>query len=112
ASINVGPGGADIDGDYGTLHINPDGSYTYTVFDMSFGGASAKLNPLPSDVSGMQSSFTKNGITVKSGNGADLAWVNEDGSGIGVAGGTGGNKIFTGEKLEVDFAAADKVTVT
>ena len=32
---NVGAGGTDIVGQYGTLHINPNGSYTYTLTNTS-----------------------------------------------------------------------------
>ncbi|POP41210.1 hypothetical protein CHU33_23865 [Superficieibacter electus] len=34
-TVNVGAGGASIDGQYGTLTINPDGSYSYTLTSTS-----------------------------------------------------------------------------
>ena len=34
-TTQIGAGGADITGEYGTLHINQDGSYTYTLTDTS-----------------------------------------------------------------------------
>lgn len=34
-TVAVGPSGADIQGLYGTLHINPNGSYTYTLTNTS-----------------------------------------------------------------------------
>lgn len=33
--VNIPLGGADVEGKYGTLHINQDGSYTYTLTDKS-----------------------------------------------------------------------------
>ncbi|QCA17382.1 BapA prefix-like domain-containing protein [Citrobacter freundii] len=33
--VNIPLGGADVQGKYGTLHINQDGSYTYTLTDKS-----------------------------------------------------------------------------
>lgn len=109
-------GYATIDGDYGTLKIFADGSYEYTLFGGSAIGSSlttTALEPVSSDVAGIQSSFTKNGITVASSNGADLKWVNTDGAGIGIAGG-GSDKVWpSGETLLVSFdQPATTVTVT
>lgn len=109
-------GYAEIDGAYGTLKIAADGSYEYTLFGGSAigGGLTATtLNPVSADVAGTQSSFSKNGITVTSANGADLRWVSQDGSGIGVAGG-GSDKVWpSGEALLVGFdQPASTVTIT
>lgn len=109
-------GYAEIDGAYGTLKIAADGSYEYTLFGGSAvgGGLTATtLNPVSGDVAGTQSSFSKNGITVASSNGADLRWVSQDGSGIGVAGG-GSDKVWpSGETLRVGFdQPATTVTIT
>lgn len=109
-------GFATINGDYGTLKIFADGSYEYTLFGGSAigGGLTATtLSPVSGDVAGTQSSFTKNGITVASSNGADLKWVNTDGSGIGIGGG-GSDKVWpSGETLLVSFdQPATTVTVT
>lgn len=86
--------GADIDGTYGTLHINADGTYSYTLFPSSgggFGGGAAlppsRLAPLFSDVAGLQTTLTKDDITVSVVNPGnfDLVWVTSpDGNGIGI----------------------------
>ncbi len=82
--------GATIEGNFGTLHISADGSYTYTLHPCSPTGGSggtASLDPTADDVSGIQESLTKNGITVtvlNDGN-YDISWVNSpDGNGLGI----------------------------
>ncbi len=111
-SVNVpNAGEATINGQYGQLKISADGSYTYTPFALPYqgGGTTSSMSPGASNFTGIQNTVTKNGITVKSANGADLTWYdNGDGGGIGIA----PDNIYTGEKLEVDFAASDKVTIT
>lgn len=84
--------GATIDGDHGTLHINADGTYTYTLFQCppkggGTAGGTASLDPVASDANGIQSSLTKNGITVSVLNSGsfDISWVNSpDGNGLGI----------------------------
>ena len=113
-SVNVPTSGfATIDGQFGVLKIAADGSYTYTLKPGAVGTTTVStLSAVAGDVAGTQAQIIKNGITVKSNTGGDLRWVAEDGSGIGIAG-NGSDKLYTdAEKLEVDFAAADKVTVT
>lgn len=81
-------GTASIDGQYGTLEIAADGSYTYTANNASETKEDcAELNPQKSDVDGIQDSLTKEGITVSVANDGDfdLTWVDtEDGSGLGI----------------------------
>ncbi|MBL1147707.1 MAG: type I secretion C-terminal target domain-containing protein [Pseudomonadota bacterium] len=109
-------GSTTIDGDYGTLEIFSDGSYNYTLFPGAGGfdipGGGGTLAPVAGDVAGTSDTFTKDGITVTSTNGADLRWVSQDGSGIGIAGG-GSDKVWpAGETLNVALAhAAETITV-
>lgn len=74
--------------------------------------AAEHLVPVAGDVAGTSDTFTKDGITVTSTNGADLRWVSQDGSGIGIAGG-GSDKVWpAGETLNVALAhAAETITV-
>ncbi|GJL85637.1 MAG: hypothetical protein DHS20C02_14120 [Micavibrio sp.] len=112
--ITIPDGGSNtINGDFGELEMFSDGTYTYTLFNpVPTGTTMESLDPVEADTAGNANSITKNGITVTSENGADLAWVPSDGSGIGIAGG-GSNKVWpAGETLEVDFVASDKVVVT
>ncbi|MGH1375480.1 MAG: DUF5801 repeats-in-toxin domain-containing protein [Alphaproteobacteria bacterium] len=88
-SVDVPPTGAvTLDGQFGAIEIKADGSYTYTLFDNAgSSSSSASLDPIASDVDGIQSSITKDGITVGVANNGDydLSWVNtHDGSGIGI----------------------------
>ncbi len=113
-SVNIPANGtaATINGTYGTLEIKANGEYTYTLFSTLPGGTPdvvRTLNATSGDVAGTASSITKNGITVKSANGADLTWYdNGAGTGIGINPGN----IFTGETLKISFAASDAVTIT
>jgi T1SS-143 domain-containing protein len=82
--------GATVEGDFGTLQIFADGTYTYTLHPCSptgGSGGSASLDPMVDDVAGIQESITKNGITVtilNDGN-YDISWVNSpDGNGLGI----------------------------
>lgn len=107
-TVDVPQDGTDatIEGDFGILHINKDGVYTYEIkpgVTVSGTNGSSTLDPNSGDVAGIQNSITKNGITVTSANGADLTWVTQDGSGIGIAGG-GSDKVWpAGETLELTF---------
>ncbi|MGB4107428.1 MAG: DUF5801 repeats-in-toxin domain-containing protein [Alphaproteobacteria bacterium] len=104
-------GQATIDGLYGQLKISADGSYTYTPFALPYagGGTTMSMSPGAANFAGFQNTVTKNGITVKSTNGADLTWYDVgDGGGIGIE----PSNIYIGEQLEVDFTASDKVTFT
>ncbi|MFN7114792.1 MAG: type I secretion C-terminal target domain-containing protein [Alphaproteobacteria bacterium] len=125
-TVNVPTGGfTTIDGDYGTLKIFSDGSYTYTLFPgAGVGLTTVSLDPTPSDVAGQQTSITKNGITVSikpplgssvSGLG-DLKWHDlGEGAGIGVGdNGSGDNKVWpAGEILNINpDQPADKIVLT
>lgn len=112
-SVNVpNVGQATINGQFGQLKISADGSYTYTPFAQPYQGgvnATLSLDPAAANFNGFQNTFTKNGITVKSTSGADLTWYDVgDGAGIGIE----PQNIFGPEKLEIDFQASDKVTLT
>ena len=112
-SVNVPTvGQATINGQFGQLKISADGSYTYTPFAQPFQGGvntTLSLDPAAANFNGFQNTFTKNGITVKSANGADLTWYDAgDGGGIGIA----PDNIFGPEMMEIDFAASDKLTLT
>lgn len=100
-------GSVSIDGKYGTLTIEADGDYTYTLFG-NLGGGSASFFPTAADVAGTQTSISKNGITI-TGNGTDLSFVDEGaGSGIGVDG-----KVYgSNENLKISFDPADRVSLT
>ena len=76
-----------INGTYGTLEIDAQGNYTYTLYDgvnpSSSGETCVSLNPTAADVEGSQTSITLNGITVSIGEprpgssiteGGDLKW--------------------------------------
>ncbi len=108
-------GTVTIDGDYGTLQIAADGSYTYTLFDGVELGGESTAEFTPDDVAGFQNTLTQDGITITSSTGEDLTWVDiGDGGGVGIAGGPrGSDKIFLeGESMIVDFAPAEQVTFT
>ena len=99
-----------INGEFGELTINNAGAYSYEPFDIAFSsGGGDSLNPLSSDVSGVQSSFTKNGITVGVENAGnfDISWVNTaDGSGLGIDNLANGDspKVWPkGETFDVSF---------
>lgn len=47
-STPVGAGGVDIRGQYGTLHINQDGSYTYTLTKPTADTDIKRASPTPS----------------------------------------------------------------
>jgi Ca2+-binding RTX toxin-like protein len=102
-------GQATINGLYGQLKISADGTYTYTPFAASYAGGDTvhTMNPASSNFSGVNSTVTKNAITVHSSNNADLTW---NATGAGIAIGTDG--IEGNEKLQISFDASDKVTVT
>ncbi|MBU0800497.1 MAG: VWA domain-containing protein, partial [Alphaproteobacteria bacterium] len=130
--VNVGAAGATITGDYGTLTIQQDGSYSYTLLPgASVGGTvvtgstTVAMNPNSGDVAGTQTSLTKNGITVSIGpregssetvGVGDLKWHDVgDGPGIGIgSNGSSDNKVWPqGEKLIVDPAdLASSMTFT
>jgi T1SS-143 domain-containing protein len=112
-SVNVPTAGqATINGQFGQLKISADGSYTYTPFAQPYQGGvntTLSLDPAAANFNGFQNTFSKNGISVKSTSGADLSWYDVgDGGGIGIE----PQNIFGPEKLEIDFAASDKVTLT
>ncbi len=85
--INVDPDtGAIIEGKFGSLEIFADGSYTYTLCDDG-SGETASLDPVKSDVDGLQDVLTKNGITITidDPDNADIFWLDTaDGSGLGI----------------------------
>ena len=112
-----------IDGTYGYLVISNDGEYTYTLFDTTFGSGytstSSSLDPLEADVAGIQSSITKDGITVAVANSGnyDISWVDTaDGSGLGIDNldTSDSTKVWPiGEAFDISFAQeADTVTIT
>ncbi|MGH1404766.1 MAG: DUF5801 repeats-in-toxin domain-containing protein [Alphaproteobacteria bacterium] len=111
-----------IDGEFGTLSINNTGDYTYTSFDDAFapvGGGNASLDPVEADVSGIQESLTKDGITVSVANAGDfdISWVDTaDGSGLGIDNLNNGDspKVWPkGETFDIAFDQdAEKVTLT
>jgi|GEM_PF-1295942 len=108
-------GTASIAGDFGTLEIAADGSYTYTLFPgVTAGTTTVSLDPTAADVAGDQTSISKNGITVSikppaagssvSGLG-DMKWHDlGEGAGIGVgSNGSGDNKVWpAGEVLNIN----------
>ena len=115
-------GTATIDGNFGTLEIAADGSYTYTLNSTGTPVTTSSLDPDQADIGSGNSSFTDNGITVSVGtplfghlSQGTLSWVNTAsvGSGIGISG-NGSNKVWQpGEVLEVGFAqSASTVTFT
>lgn len=95
-------GSVSIDGDFGTLTIESDGSYTYELFDQYKGNlsgtSSVSLDPSASDVAGVQGSITKNGITV-TGSNPDLVWETNTGAGIGLQDGSGSNNVFGADEF-------------
>ena len=112
-----------IDGTYGYLVISNDGEYTYTLFDTTFNPGytttSSSLDPVAADVAGLQTSITKDGITVEVANTGnyDLTWVSTaDGAGIGIDNldTSDSTKVYPlGEALDISFAEdADTVTIT
>ncbi|PCI55875.1 MAG: hypothetical protein COB36_03500 [Alphaproteobacteria bacterium] len=113
-------GSVSIDGDFGTLILAADGSYTYTLFDNAGSSSStASLDPVASDVTGIQSSLTKDGITIEVANvgNYDLSWVDtSDGSGLGIDNLNNGDspKVWPkGETFDISFDQdADSVTLT
>ncbi len=109
--VDVPAGGsASINGDYGVLTIQDDGSYSYVLnagVTAPNGGADT-LDPNSGDVAGNAAAFTKNGITVTSTTGTDLTWWNGTGPGVGVG---HDQKVWPNpDGLNVDFALAEKVT--
>lgn len=108
-----------IYGQYGTLEISADGSYTYTRFAAAGAGGTASLDPVSADVVGVQSSLTKDGITVAIANTGnfDLSWVvTGDGEGIGIDNLDTGDSQKAwpkGETFDISFAQdAQEVTIT
>ncbi|MDD9901095.1 MAG: type I secretion C-terminal target domain-containing protein, partial [Alphaproteobacteria bacterium] len=111
-------GTVSIAGQYGTLTIAADGTYTY---DLDPGAATGTTTSTfvehhlwgdASDVAGDSNTYTEDGITVTSGRpdgsttSNDLTWVSEA-PGIGVDG-NGSNKVFGDqEALIVSFDEAD-----
>ncbi|PCJ98494.1 MAG: hypothetical protein COA45_07140 [Zetaproteobacteria bacterium] len=113
-------GTVSIDGDFGTLVLAADGSYSYTLFDNAGSSSSTvSLDPVAADVVGVQSSLTKDGITIEVANvgNYDLSWVDTpDGSGLGIDNLDSGDspKVWPkGETFDISFDQdADSVTLT
>jgi len=119
-------GTTSIDGQYGTLEIANDGSYTYELFDSPTGGSEttyndcAELNPVKSDVDGIVSdTLTKDGITISVANEGDydLTWVDtHDGSGLGIDNLNAKDSVKNwpkGETFDISFAEhASEVVLT
>ncbi len=113
-------GTVSIDGEFGTLVLAADGSYTYTLFDNAGSSSStSSLDPVAADVAGLQSSLTKDGITIEVANvgNYDLSWVDtSDGSGLGIDNLDSGDspKVWPkGETFDISFDQdADSVTLT
>ncbi|MFP4098309.1 MAG: DUF5801 repeats-in-toxin domain-containing protein [Alphaproteobacteria bacterium] len=111
-----------IDGAHGYLLINNEGEYSYTLYDSSLytTKGTSVLNPESSDVTGIQSSITKDGITVvanSAGSATDLAWViTHDGDGLGIDNLTRNEtkKAYgSDEYFDISFDdAADSVSIT
>jgi len=105
-----------IDGDFGTLEIAADGSYTYTLFDdLGTAPVTSTFAIKPADLDGFQSSVTVNGITVSSVNGGDLVFEDAgiNGSGAGIQDGSGSDNVFGNDEiLNVSFAPASEVKFT
>ena len=112
-TVDIPAGGSNtIAGDFGTLTMFDDGTYTYELNPgVILPGMSMNvLDPQPGDVAGTQETFTKNGITVSTVNGGDLTFTDD---GIGINDGSGSNRVFgNDEALNVGFANADQVTLT
>ena len=108
--VDIPAGGSNtIAGDFGTLTMFDDGTYTYELNPGVIlpGGGTSMLNPDAADVAGVQTSFTNNGITVTSTSGEDLTWWNGIGPGVGVG---PDQKVWpNGDGLDVDFALAETV---
>ena len=120
-TVTIPDGGSNtIDGDYGTLEISSDGTYTYTLTNPGgIGGAqTATFDPVEADVSGVQESLTLDGITISVSNTGDydLVWLDTaDGSGIGIDNLNSGDtpKIFSGEGLDISAdQPAETMTIT
>jgi VCBS repeat-containing protein len=89
--ITVTAGGVDITGDYGTLHIHPDGSFTYTPSASDLpSGSSDEFSYTIQDADGSPSIAT---LTV---NITDHAYSTTGGSGSDYLQGTSGNDTLTG----------------
>ncbi|PCJ98157.1 MAG: hypothetical protein COA45_08370 [Zetaproteobacteria bacterium] len=110
--FDVPADGSDItiNGTFGSLTINNTGEYTYDVFGDAFSNAGgSSLDPVSSDVTGTQTSITKDGITVEIANAGDydISWVNTaDGSGLGIDNLNSGDstKVWPkGETFDVSF---------
>jgi len=109
-----------INGNFGVLIINNTGAYSYDPIDSVFSGSdSSALNPTQSDVDGIQSSITKDGITVEVANAGnfDISWVNTaDGNGLGIDNLNSGDskKVWPkGETFDISFDQdAQNVTLT
>nr|MBX2834456.1 DUF4114 domain-containing protein [Micavibrio sp.] len=101
-------GEAAIKGDFGTLTLKADGSYNYVldaaIVNATAGSKTYTLDPNAHDVAGWSKTLDKNGFVIKGTNSTnnDLTWYSQDGSGIGIEGGS--DKVYPyGEKLDVDF---------
>jgi len=113
-------GDISIDGDYGTLTISADGSYTYELFSgAGTTSSTSSFKPVSADAIGTQTSLTQDGITVSIANSGnyDISWVDTaDGSGLGIDNlNTGDSKKVwpTGETFDIDFAKdAQTVSIT
>lgn len=99
-------------GTHGTLVLNADGSYTYTLND-GVATVETSLDPTSADVAGNFDNFIRDGFRVENLSGQDLNWVT--GAAGGSSGiGTGGNRVEgTTDHISVTFAeSAEKVIVT
>ncbi len=113
-------GTTTIDGDFGTLELAADGTYTYTLFDSAgTSTTSSSFTPVPADVVGVQNSLTQDGITVSIENAGnyDLSWVDTaEGSGLGIDNLNSGDskKVWPqGETFDIAFDQnASSVTLT
>ena len=112
--------GASIDGDFGTLQINADGSYTYKLNASGLStGETHSLSPVSADANGTQESITKDGITISVANSGDfdIKWVSTaDGNGLGIdnLNSSDSTKVWPqGEAFDVSFAdKASNVEIT
>ena len=113
-TVVIPEGGSNsISGQFGTLTIQDDGTYSYVLNPgavLPTTGGTSELNPTQADVDGIQESFSQDGITVSVANAGDfdLTWLNtSDGSGLGIDNLNSGDsqKVWPrGETFDIDFA--------
>jgi len=116
-------GSVTIDGNFGQLEIFSNGTYDYTLFPDALNGQGGQgtqsfhLDPVAQDANGIQTSITRDGITISVANNGnfDIAWVDTaDGSGLGIDNLDTNDslKIWPkGESFDIDFVE-DVSTVT